>query len=116
MRYRYKKRNLLIFVERMKRGLHIEYKETVEIPSLIRQGQYKKVGAQVFDIVKMSGLVVLWVLPGGGVITAAILKTSGHFRPSAFQEKKKEVIKEASHQEDGIQCAPLKASAEVEKL
>ena len=93
MRYRYRKRNLLVFVERMKRGLHIEYRETVEIPALIKQRQYKKAGAQVYDIVKMSGLVALWILPGGGVITAAILKTSGHFRPSAFQEKKKEVSK-----------------------
>jgi hypothetical protein len=93
MRYRYRRRDLLVFVERMKRGLHIEYRETVEIPTLIKQRQYKKAGAQVYDIVKMSGLVVLWVLPGGAVITAAILKSSGHFRPSAFQEKKKEVSK-----------------------
>ena len=86
---KYRKRKLIVFVERMKRGLHIEYKETVEIPTLLREREYKKAGAQLLDIVKMSGLVVLWAVPGGGFVTAAVLKVSRRIRPSAFQDDKR---------------------------
>ncbi|MFT7824243.1 MAG: hypothetical protein ABXS92_05720, partial [Sulfurimonas sp.] len=85
---KYRKRKLVVFVEKMKRGVHIEYQETVEIPRLLKQREYKKAGAQVLDIVKISGLVVLWVVPGGGFIVATVLKVSRKIRPSAFQNDK----------------------------
>lgn len=79
------------FSRRMKQGLHTEWKETVEIPKLIKNKEYKKAGAQVLDIVKMTGLGIIWIIPGGAVITAIIVKFSHKARPSAFhpdEEKK----------------------------
>ncbi len=56
--------------------MKIEMKETIEIPSLIRKKEYKKAGSQVADLFKMTGLAIVWVVPGGAVITAMILKFS----------------------------------------
>ena len=76
------------FSRRLGKGMHVEWKETIEIPSLLMKKEYKKAGAQVIDIVKMAGLTVIWVVPGGAVITAMILKFSHKARPSAFHEPK----------------------------
>ena len=76
------------FAEKIKRGMYVEWKETKEIPSLLLRREYKKAGAQVIDICKMAGLGVVWVIPGGAVMTAFIVKFSHRIRPSAFQEKK----------------------------
>lgn len=70
--------------------MHIELKETIAIPSLLMKKEYKKAGHQVVDIFKMTGLGVIWIIPGGAVITAMILKFSHKTRPSAFQPNKKE--------------------------
>lgn len=79
------------FSRRMKHGLHIEWKETVEIPRLIKNKEYKKAGNQVLDIVKMTSLGAIWIIPGGAVLTAMIIKFSHRARPSAFHpEKQKE--------------------------
>jgi len=72
------------FSRRIGRGLHVELKETIEIPKLLKNREYKKAGAQVLDIGKMAGLTVVWVVPGGAVLTAVILKFSHKARPSAF--------------------------------
>ena len=42
----------------------------------------------------MTGLTIVWIVPGGAVLTAMILKFSHKSRPSAFQdsEEKKEDI------------------------
>ena len=79
------------FSRRIGRGLHVELKETIEIPKLLKNKEYKKAGAQVLDIGKMAGLTVVWIVPGGAVLTAVILKFSHKARPSAFHpvEKKK---------------------------
>ena len=77
--------NLRKFTRRIGRGMHVELKETIEIPSLLVRKEYKKAGAQVVDIFKMTGLAVVWVVPGGAVITAMILKFSHKARPSAFR-------------------------------
>jgi len=69
------------------RGLHIEWQETKEIPSLLLKREYKKAGAQVVDICKMAGLGIIWVIPGGAVLTAFIVKVSHKARPSAFQNE-----------------------------
>ncbi|SFZ98621.1 hypothetical protein MNB_SV-5-403 [hydrothermal vent metagenome] len=69
--------------------MHIEWKETIEIPSLLMKKEYRKAGAQVVDIFKMAGLTVVWIVPGGAVITAMILKFSHKARPSAFLPKEK---------------------------
>ncbi len=84
--------NLKKFTRRIGRGMHVELKETIEIPSLLIRREYKKAGAQVVDIFKMTGLAVVWVVPGGAVITAVILKFSHKMRPSAFRSKDKEEL------------------------
>lgn len=70
------------------KGLNVEMRETIEIPSLIRRKEYKKAGNQVIDIFKMTGLTIVWIVPGGAVITAIILKFSHKARPSAFHPTK----------------------------
>jgi ABC-type Co2+ transport system permease subunit len=80
-------RNLKKFTRRIGKGMHVELKETIEIPSLLIRREYKKAGAQVVDIFKMTGLAVVWVGPGGAVLTAVILKFSHKMRPSAFRSK-----------------------------
>jgi hypothetical protein len=70
--------------------MHVEWRETKEIPSLLLRKEYKKAGVQVLDICKMAGLGIVWVIPGGAVITAFIVKFSYRMRPSAFQSEEKE--------------------------
>ena len=84
--------NLRKFTRRIGRGMKVELKETIEIPSLLIRREYKKAGAQIVDIFKMTGLAVVWVVPGGAVITAIILKFSHKMRPSAFRSEKKEEL------------------------
>ncbi|RRS30266.1 MAG: hypothetical protein P794_07590 [Epsilonproteobacteria bacterium (ex Lamellibrachia satsuma)] len=72
------------------KGLNVEFKETIEIPSLIRKKEYKKAGYQVIDLFKMTGLTIVWIVPGGAVLTTMILKFSHKSRPSAFQVKEEE--------------------------
>lgn len=67
--------------------MYVELKETIEIPSLLKKKEYKKAGAQVVDIFKMAGLAVIWVVPGGAVITAILVKFSHKVRPSAFHRE-----------------------------
>ena len=91
--------NLRKFTRRIGRGMKVELKETIEIPSLLIRREYKKAGAQVVDIFKITGLALVWVVPGGAVITAVILKFSHKMRPSAFRsEEEKELLsKEKKH-------------------
>jgi hypothetical protein len=72
------------FSRRIGRGLHVELKETIEIPKLFKNREYKRAGVQVLDIAKMVGLTVVWIVSGGVVLTAVILKFSHKARPSAF--------------------------------
>jgi hypothetical protein len=85
-------KNLKTFTRRIGKGMHVELKETIEIPSLLIRREYKKAGAQVVDIFKMTGLAVVWIVPGGAVITAMILKFSHKMRPSAFRSEKEEEV------------------------
>ncbi len=80
-------KNLKKFTRRIGKGMNVEFKETIEIPSLLIHKEYRKAGAQVVDIVKMTGLAIIWIVPGGAVITAMILKFSHKMRPSAFHPK-----------------------------
>ena len=77
-------RRLTRFTKKIGKGIHVEIRETMEIPSLIRQREYKKVADQIVDLFKMAGLTVIWIIPGGAVATTVILKFSHKFRPSAF--------------------------------
>ena len=78
-----------VFARRMGRGISVEWRETKEIPLLLRQKEFKKAGEQVLDLCKMAGLATIWVIPGGAVITAVIVKMSHRARPSAFRPKPK---------------------------
>ena len=83
--------NFKKFTRRIGSGMHVELKETIAIPSLLLRREYRKAGEQVVDIFKMTGLAVVWIVPGGAVITAVILKFSHKMRPSAFRSKEEEV-------------------------
>ena len=85
------------FSRRIGKGLHVEWKETIEIPRLIKDKEYKKAGHQVLDICKMTGLGIVWVVPGGAVLTAMILKFSHKARPSAFHPSTKEEKEKKIH-------------------
>ena len=74
------------FSKKMGHGLKQEYKETKEIPKHIKNREYKKAAQQVCDLGRMTFLSVLWVLPGGGVLSATLVKFSKKFRPSAFRD------------------------------
>ena len=82
---RHRIRKFRTFSRRIGRGLHVEWRETVEIPKLLKEKEFKKAAEQVFDICKMAGLTVVWVIPGGAVLTAIILKFTHKARPTAFR-------------------------------
>jgi hypothetical protein len=77
------------FTKTIGKGLNVELKETIEIPSLIKNREYRKAGSQVVDIFKMAGLTIVWIVPGGAIITTIILKFSHKARPSAFHPEEK---------------------------
>ncbi len=81
--------NLTRFTKKIGKGIHVEIKETIEIPSLLRRREYRKAADQVVDLFKMAGLTVIWIIPGGAVATTVILKFSHKFRPSAFHPVQK---------------------------
>ncbi len=74
------------FSKKMGHGLKQEYKETKDIPKHIKNKEYKKAVEQVGDIGKMTFLSALWILPGGGVASATLVKFFKKIRPSAFRE------------------------------
>lgn len=78
------------FSKEIKDGLHIELKETRDIPKHIKNKEYRKAGEQIADIFKMVGLTVVWIVPGGALITTMILKFYHKARPSAFHPKEQE--------------------------
>jgi len=71
----------------MGHGLKLEYKEIKDIPKHIKNREYKKAAEQVGDIGKMTFLSVLWILPGGGVVSGIIVKFFKKMQPSAFMEE-----------------------------
>jgi len=75
------------FSKKMHHGLKQEYQETKDIPKHIKNKEYKKAAEQVGDISKMTLLSALWVLPGGGVVSTALVKFFKNIRPSAFREE-----------------------------
>ncbi len=114
-------RSFRVFVRFIGRGMAVEWRETKEIPLLLWRREYRKAGAQVADICKMAGLGMVWIVPGGAVLSAAIVKFSHRARPSAFQKssnvKDEEVLEEFAyaHQNDDTQqtaCDTGKYAAE----
>jgi len=88
MKKRYQ--NFKSFAKSLGRGMAIEWQETKEIPMLLWQKEYKKAGTQVVDICKMAALGIVWIIPGGAVLTAMIVRFSCKIRPSAFQNSPSE--------------------------
>ena len=70
--------------------MNVELKETLEIPKLLKNREYKKAGNQVIDIFKMAGIGIIWIVPGGAVLTTMLLKLSHKARPSAFHPDSKQ--------------------------
>jgi len=92
-------RSFHAFTREIGKGIHIEWQETKEIPSLLLHRQYRKVGAQVADLCKMAGLGIVWIVPGGALITAFIVKFSYKARPSAFRPLEEEKAQKAPENE-----------------
>ena len=76
-----------VFSRRIRKGIAIEYKETKEIPKLLANKEYKKALLQFLDIIKMVLLGILWLIPGGAILTALLIKFSHKMRPSAFRDE-----------------------------
>ncbi len=76
------------FSKKMHHGLKQEYQETKDIPKHIKNKEYKKAAEQLGDISKMTFLSALWLLPGGSVLSAALVKLFKNIRPSAFKDEK----------------------------
>ena len=74
------------FSKKLSKGLKQELYETKQIPYHIKNKEYKKALEQVADIGRMTFLSILWILPGGGVISTMVVKFSKKIRPSAFRE------------------------------
>ncbi len=82
-----------IFSQKIGKGMHVEWRETKEIPLLLWRREYRKAGEQVLDICKMAGLGIVWVVPGGAVISAMIVRFYEKARPSAFREEEETDVK-----------------------
>ena len=94
------------FTRKIGRGLKQEFKETTDIPKHIKNGEYKKVSEQIGDIGKMTFISVLWILPGGGVLSGFLMKFSKKIRPSSFREEYDE--KEKAEMKDRVKMAKTK--------
>ena len=73
------------FMAELKEGLYVEWHETRAIPGQLIRGEFRKAGGQVADLGRMGVLAVLWVLPGGAVISGVVVKFFKRIRPSAFR-------------------------------
>jgi len=74
------------FTKKIGTGLKQEYHETKQIPKQLKEKRYKEVAIQVGDLGKMIIISAMWILPGGGVISAFVIKFTNKIRPSAFQD------------------------------
>lgn len=84
------------FIIKFYSSVGIELKESKELLQLIRKSfskplneeEHKKVVAQALDICKVLPLILIFILPGGGLVLALILKflPKKIVYPSAFLE------------------------------
>ena len=77
------------FTKKIGKGLRQELQETKDIPKHIKNKEFDKATEQIGDIGKMTFLSTLWILPGGAVLSALVVKYFTKIRPSAFREKEK---------------------------
>jgi len=82
------KAKITAFSKKIGSGLKQEYQETKDIPSHIKNGNFKEAKQQVADLGKMIFIAVVWILPAGAVISGFIIKVSNRMRPTAFQKEK----------------------------
>ncbi len=80
-----------VLLDELKDGLHQEWRETGDIPKHIKNRNFKDVIAQITDIFRMIFITILWILPGGAILSGFIVKLFKGIRPSAFREKDKEL-------------------------
>jgi hypothetical protein len=76
------------FADGLKHGMKVEWHETRAVPGQLLRGEFRKAGEQVADLGRMSFLALLWVLPGGAVISAFVVKVFHRIRPSAFRHRR----------------------------
>jgi hypothetical protein len=67
--------------------MRVEWHETRAVPGQLLRGEFRRAGAQVADLGRMSVLAALWILPGGAVISGFVVKVFHRIRPSAFREE-----------------------------
>ena len=75
------------FSKKIEKGLKQEFQETKDIPKHLKNKEFEKATEQIGDIGKMTLLSTLWILPGGAVLSAFVVKYFKKMRPSAFREK-----------------------------
>jgi hypothetical protein len=78
------------FADGLKHGMKVEWHETRAVPGQLLRGEFRKAGEQVADLGRMSFLALLWILPGGAVISAFVVKVFHRIRPSAFRRRYRE--------------------------
>jgi len=94
------KGRLSSMISNIKRGLKQELKETRDIPGHISRGDFVSAARQVADIIRMIVLAVVWILPGGMVVSTFLVKFWKNIRPSAFRDEDGP-DEEGSREEDG---------------
>lgn len=78
------------FSKKIGKGLRQEFQETKDIPKHLKNKEFDKATEQIGDLGKMTFLSTLWILPGGAVLSAFVVKYFKRMRPSAFREKESE--------------------------
>jgi len=81
------KKRFKAFHKKIELGLKQEYQETKDIPKHIKNGNYKEVRQQIFDLGKMAFIVTIWILPAGAIVSGFLMKIFKKLRPTSFQEK-----------------------------
>jgi len=78
--------SVFLFIKRLLPGLKIELLETKEMLVNLFQGEFKKASVQAIDLLKMTVVFIIFMIPFiGGVLSTIILQRVTLIRPSAFQ-------------------------------
>jgi hypothetical protein len=78
------------FADGLKHGMKVEWHETRAVPGQLLRGEFRKAGEQVADLGRMGFLAVLWILPGGALLSGFVIKVFHRIRPSAFRPRQRE--------------------------
>jgi len=78
--------SIIDFVKRLMPGIKAEILETKDMFVNLYKGNFKEAGAQAIDILKMTVIFIIFMIPFvGGVLSTIILQKVSLMRPSAFR-------------------------------